>query len=155
MSSSIAFNSVGSWLIMAFLAKLKTCSGKESTDCFHSCTCFGSTVSLTTLAITPWDLRPRKWSKDPLALVSLRMVEAFLRSRFSNSESTRMFGPFEASQSFLMLGFLLDCKICRLVKLILAALCANVGIPSPQKPVGELAHSVTYEIGRASCRERV
>src|SRR6267154_2310929 len=75
------------------------------------------------------------------------MVDAFLRSRFSNSESTRMFGPFEASQSSLMLGFLLDCKRCRLVKLILAALCANVGIPSPQKPVGELAHSVTQELG--------
>src|SRR6267154_1792545 len=74
------------------------------------------------------------------------MVEAFLRSRFSSSESTRKFGPFEASQSSLMLGFLLDCKRCRLVKLIPAALCANVGIPSPQKPVGELAHSVTQEL---------
>src|SRR6267154_515166 len=76
------------------------------------------------------------------------MVEAFLRSRFSTSESTRMFGPFEAFQTSLMLGFLIDCKRCRLVKLILAALCANVGIPtSPQKPVGELAHSVTQELG--------
>src|SRR6267154_928359 len=75
------------------------------------------------------------------------MAEAFSKSRFSNNESTRMFGPFEASQSSLILGFLLDCKRCRLVKLILAALCAKVGMPSPQKLVGELAHSVTQELG--------
>src|SRR6267154_3989088 len=46
-----------------------------------------------------------------------------------------------------MLGFLLVWRRWRLVYVILAALCAIVGIPSPQKLMGELAHSVTQELG--------
>src|SRR6267154_2215533 len=57
------------------------------------------------------------------------------------------FGPLEASHSSLMHGFLLERRRWRLVSFILAALCAKVGMPSPQKFVGELAHSVTQELG--------
>src|SRR6266516_4614249 len=45
-----------------------------------------------------------------------------------------------------MSWFLLRCNRCRLVSLILAALCANVGMPSPQEFIGVLAHSVTHEL---------
>src|SRR6267154_1453232 len=72
---------------------------------------------------------------------------AFLKSKFSSIESALILGPFEASHSSLMLGFLLDCKRWRLVNAILAALCAKVGIPSPQKLMGELTHSVMQELG--------
>src|SRR6266516_4234909 len=132
---------------MAFLAKLKTCSGRESRTCFHSLILPGSTVSLTILAMTPWDLRPRKCSTDSLAWEALRMEEAPLRSQLSSNESEKIFGLCVASQSSLMLRFLLDLRRCRMVSFILAALCANVGIPSPQKLIGELAHSVTHELG--------
>src|SRR6266516_4204662 len=75
------------------------------------------------------------------------MAEAFFKSLLSNNESTKMFGPLESSQSSLMLGFLLVWSRCLLVKAILAALCAKVGIPNPQLLIGELAHSFTQELG--------
>src|SRR6267154_2455615 len=109
--------------------------------------CLGSTVSLTTLAIKPWDRRPRKCSRESLTWESLSTLEACLTSRLSSRESTMTFGPLEASHSSLMLGFLLERRRWRLVSFILAALCAKVGMPSPQKFVGELAHSVTQELG--------
>src|SRR6267154_2384343 len=74
------------------------------------------------------------------------IVFAFLKSKLSSIESALILGPFEACHSFLMLGFLLDCRRWRLVNVILAALCVKVGIPSPQKLMGELAHSVTQEL---------
>src|SRR6266516_594262 len=132
---------------MAFLAKLKTCSGEESMTCFHNLMFDGRTVSLTVLAMTPWDFRPRKCSSDSLFCEALKMEEAPLRSRLSNNESARIFGWFVTSQSSLMLAFLLDLRRCLLVSFSLAALCAKVGIPSPQKVIGELAHSVTHELG--------
>src|SRR6267154_1112751 len=72
---------------------------------------------------------------------------AFSKSKFSSIESALILGPFEASHSSLMLGFLFDCKRWLLVNAILAALCAKVGIPSPHKLMGDLAHSVTQELG--------
>src|SRR6267154_364774 len=45
-----------------------------------------------------------------------------------------------------MLGFLLLLRRWRLFNVILATLCAKVGTPSPQKLMGELAHSVTQEL---------
>src|SRR6267154_1688663 len=87
--------------------------------------CLGSTVSLTTLAIKPWDRRPRKCSRESLTWESLSTLEACLTSRLSSRESTMTFGPLEASHSSLMLGFLLERRRWRLVSFILAALCAN------------------------------
>src|SRR5260221_14680448 len=117
---------------MAFLVKLKTCWGRESIVNFHNLIFFGSTVSLTDLATIPWDFSPRKWVTDSLSCDSLRIARALLRSRLSSSESVKTFGLFEASQSSLMLRFLLVRRRCLLVTLILAARCANVGMPSPQ-----------------------
>ena len=116
-----------------FPGKLKTCSGKESMTCFHNLMFDGSTVSLTVLAMTPWDFRPRKCSSDSLFCEALKMEEAPIRSRLSNNESARILGWFVTSQSSLMLAFLLDLRRCLLVSFSLAALCAKVGIPSPQK----------------------
>src|SRR6267154_1694816 len=107
----------------------------------------GSTVSLTILAITPWDWSPRKWAKDSLAWKSRRIAFAFLKSKLSSIESALILKLFEASHSSLMLGFLLVWRRWRLVNVILAALLAKVGIPSPQKFMGELTHSVTQELG--------
>src|SRR6266516_8013929 len=78
------------------------------------------------------------------------MEEALFRSLLSNSVSTKMFGPLEASQSSLMLGFLLVCNRCLLDKAILAALCAKLGMPNPQWFMGELTHSVTQALGGSS-----
>src|SRR6267154_622529 len=117
--------------------------------------CLGSTVSLTTLAIKPWDRRPRKCSRESLTWESLSILEACLTSRLSSRESTMTFGPLEASHSSLMLGFLLERRRWRLVSFILAALCAKVGMLSPQKFVGELAHSVTQEFGGAEAPPRL
>src|SRR6267154_2126617 len=78
------------------------------------------------------------------------IVFAFLKSKLSSIESALILGPFEASHSPLMLGFLLDCRRWRLVNVILATLCAKLGIPSPQKLMGELTHSVTQELGENS-----
>src|SRR6267154_1918040 len=72
---------------------------------------------------------------------------AFLKSKLSSIESALILRVFEASHSSLMLGFLLVWRRWRRANAILAALCAKVGIPSPQKPMGELAHSVTQELG--------
>src|SRR6267154_2460641 len=93
------------------------------------------------------DRRPRKCSRESLTWESRNTLEACLTSRLSSRESTMTFGPLEASHSSLMLGFLLERRRWRLVSFILAALCAKVGMPSPQKFVGELAHSVTQELG--------
>src|SRR6266516_3185944 len=117
---------------MAFLEKLKICCGIESIVIFQSLIFLGSTVSLTVLAAIPWDFSPRKWVIDSLSCDSLRIAKALLRSRLSSRESARTFGLFEASQSSLMLRFLLVWRRCLLVTLILAAHWANVGMPSPQ-----------------------
>src|SRR6267154_549371 len=72
---------------------------------------------------------------------------AFLKSKLSSIESALILRLFEASHGSLMLGFLLVWRRWRLVNAILAALCAKVGIPSPQKLMGGLAHSETQELG--------
>src|SRR6266516_619153 len=74
---------------------------------FHSFIFFGSTVSLTVLATIPWDFSPRKWAIDSLSCDSLRIAKALFRSRLSSIESANTFDLFEASQSSLMIRFLL------------------------------------------------
>src|SRR6266516_4682140 len=100
--------------------------------CFQIRMFFDFTNSLTILAIIPWDFRPRKWLRDSSTWQFFRHDVAFFRSHWSSLESGKMLCDLEASPSSLMLGFLLVCSRCLLVNAILAALCANVGIPSPQ-----------------------
>src|SRR6266516_5470742 len=92
---------------------------------------------------------------DSLACEFLRMADALVRSRLSKSESVWMLGPLVDSQRSLMLIFLLEWSRCLLVKLIRAALCVNVGIQSPQLLMGELAHSVTQELGGHSSQSLI
>src|SRR6266516_7282815 len=99
---------------------------------FHSLIFLGRTASETVLAAIPWDFSPRKCDMDSLLCESLRIAKALLRSRLSSSESAKTFALFEASQSSLMLAFLLVWRRCLLVTLILAARWANVGMHSPQ-----------------------
>jgi len=54
--------------------------------------------------------------------------------------------PLEANQRSLITAFLLDISALRLVSLIRSALWTKVGIPRPQKVIGELAHSDTQEL---------